>query len=523
MSQELNLRFPDQDHVVVSFDGETTGTLPFAVPLTAKDREDIQWYLEVYGAHSLGDPDDKEARRIADQLPVWGMALFEAVFGDRAAQRLFNRFQDSDGEARLLTISAEHPAVLALPWELLHDPAPGVFLVNETPRISIRRGVPGITGGRPPFRPEAKDRLHLLFVVSRPSDTGFIDPRGDPMAVLDALEQQAPGRFTWEFLRPPTMRALVKRLEDEAQSAVDILHFDGHGVFDRYGGLPEAVADGRRRLRFPLEEETIRDRKAQAKAGSPANTGYLLFEKPEGGIDFVSAQRLSDNLYRHQVALIILSACQTAALGNSDEPMGTVAVGLTRAGIPSVLAMTHSVLVHTTRALFGEFYGELARSRGIGEALDNARRHLADHPKRYEVQRGPDRLVLKLNDWFLPALYQSGADLPLLKKAEEAGPESEVPDPRTSIPAAPESGFFGRRRELWDIERWFADRARRITVTGFGGQGKTALAEEAGRWLARTGMFEAAVFVDYSKVQSRDAVAVAVSNIASVLDESAHW
>jgi len=31
-------------------------------------------------------------------------------------------------------------------------------------------------------------RLHLLFVVSRPRDAGFIDPRTDPQAVLDALE-----------------------------------------------------------------------------------------------------------------------------------------------------------------------------------------------------------------------------------------------------------------------------------------------------------------------------------------------
>ena len=94
MTFELNLRFPRTNEVIVSFEGEDSGTLPFTDPLTAKDRKDIQWYLEVYGAHSLGDPDDTEAARIAAQLPVWGKALFDAVFGDRAAQRLFNAFQD---------------------------------------------------------------------------------------------------------------------------------------------------------------------------------------------------------------------------------------------------------------------------------------------------------------------------------------------------------------------------------------------------------------------------------------------
>jgi len=181
--------------------------------------------------------------------------------------------------------------------------------------------------------------------------------------------------------------------------------------------------------------------------------------------------------------------------------------------------MTHSVLVPTTRALFGKLYEQLARHRAIGEALDAARFHLHNHPEKYEVQRGPERVPLRLYDWFVPALYQSGADVPLLRKAGK-GAHIETTAPRTNLPAGPESGFFGRRSELWDIERGFAAKARRITLTGFGGQGKTALALEAGRWLTRTGLFESAVFVDYSRVQAADAVAVAVSHIGTVLGES---
>lgn len=89
---------------------------------------------------------------------------------------------------------------------------------------------------------------------------------------------------------------------------------------------------------------------------------------------------------------------------------------------------------------------------------------------------------------------------------------------RRRDPGGPRHDPIGRRRALWDIERWFADQPRRITITGFGGQGKTALAEEAGRWLVRIGLFRAAVFVDYSRVQSVDAVAVAVNEIGGLLD-----
>ena len=579
MTTELNLRFPDANHSIVSFDGTESAANEFVNPLTDKDHRDIGWYVETYGAHSLGDPDDQEAARIASRLPVLGKALFDAVFRHRDAQRLFNGFQDLEGDSRLLTVTAEHPAILALPWELLHDSslADGTFLFHEHPRISIRRRVPGITAGRQPFAVQAKHRLHLLFVVSRPEGAGFLDPRADAGAVLDALDEHAPGCVTCEFLRPATLDALVARLEDDTRPAVDIVHFDGHGVFDRQGGLPERFAQARATRILHLEE-LLRDKKAAATApaASPPNTGYLLFEQPDGQPDLVPADKLGANLHRHRVGLVILSACQSAAWGDDDadgasekRPMGCVAARLTATGIPAVLAMTHSVLVATTHTLFGEFYKHLAGHKGLGESLDNARRYLRNNPRKYEVQRGPERKWLSLHDWFLPALYQAGNDVPMLKagraqRPDEAGEEAsgvsfqlagpsgvsfqlanditrpseelentqtrqagslphagqECPSYSSNVPPAPEAGFFGRRAELWHIERWFAGPTRRITVTGFGGQGKTALAQEAGRWLVRAGQFQAAVFVDYACIQSLDALAVAVSNIGSVLKES---
>src|ERR1700688_3919517 len=233
---ELNLLFPDREHVVATLGGTGTGSLPFVNPLTPADRGDLRWYVETYGAHSLGDPDDGEAARIAAQLPVWGRRLFVAVFGESVALRLFHRFQDSRDRDRLLTISAAQASVLALPWELLHDAAPqGGFLFYDNPRISILRTVAVGAGGIEPYPLVAKEPLPLLFVVSRPEGTGFLDPRADSHAVLDPLDEHAPGRVSWEFLRPPTLDSLVERLEDNKLPAVDVVHFDGHGVFDREG------------------------------------------------------------------------------------------------------------------------------------------------------------------------------------------------------------------------------------------------------------------------------------------------
>ncbi len=525
---ELNLRFPEINQVIVRFDENETDTLDFESPISKEDQKNIQWYLEVYAAQYTTEIDAQTAKKIADKLPKWGADLFNAVFHSRAAQRLFNDFQDEDEPGRLLTISASHPGILSLPWELLRDPE-GTYLFHENPRISIRRRLSGAGGGRKSFKVQVKDRLRLLFVVSRPSDAGFIDPRGEAQAVLDAIEQEAAGRVEVEFLRPATLDNLVARLEDRRKPPVDIVHFDGHGVFD---------PDGRWHERAKLSDPVAATKGGNENTG---NTGYLLFEDKDGKTALITAETLGDMLNRQKVGLIVLSACQSAAMGG-EEAMGCVAARLTHAGIPAVLAMTHSVLVTSARQLFAKFYQRLVSGEGIGEALDNARRDLYLNRERGERQRGDKRITMKLYDWFLPALYQAGKDTPLLrndltppaplpcegrgeKESDSYSPllQGEGLGERSSwgnLPPLQEAGFFGRSRELWLIERAFVQGTRRITVSGFGGQGKTYLVQEAGRWLYRAGMFQKVCFVDYAAFQGVDAVGLAVSTLATVLDKS---
>ncbi len=429
----------------------------------------------------------------------------------------------------MLTISAQDAGILALPWELLHDPK-GVFLFREKPHISIRRKISGATKGRAPFVVKAKDRLHLLFVVSRPTDAGFIDPRADPQAVLDALEKHAPGRVTWEFLRPATLNALVERLDDDTKGkpSVDILHFDGHGVFAQVSEEDAEKDPGLFGKSILSEIQRERQVRGDDAAGKPVGIGFLVFEREDGSKHLIPAEDLAENLYRSKVGLVVLSACQTAALDAQGDPMASMAGRLTSTGIPAILAMTHAVLVPTTRMLFGKFYESLARGRGIATALDDARTYLANNPEKYEVRRGDRRQMLELDDWFLPALFHGGADSPLLTKvafrSAKDAPDATFAERKATkhnLRPTHEAGFFGRRHELWDIACWFAaEETRRISITGFGGQGKTELALEAGRWLVRTGRFARAVFVDYSRVQAADARSVAVSTISSVLQRS---
>jgi len=505
-NQELNIDFRSVNTFVVHFGGSSSELLNFAIAFEDKEQKAIKWYFEVYATSYTTKVDDDQAQSVVDKLPVWGTRLFEAVFSNHVARRLYEEFQRQGG---LLTISASatQPAILALPWELLYDPKT-TFLYNCKPFISIRRKLARTDKARLPRVVKPKARLRVLFVISRPEGTGFIDPRADAKAILSAVDEDISGRFEVEFLRPPTLGNLTKRLECRAQyrksPVVDVLHFDGHGFFK------------------PIETAHVSHSK-QSDNSKTADSderlmGYLLFEDKDGKTHLVDADLFGNMLTQQNVSLVVLSACQSATMGRNDA-MSSVATRLLHAGMPAVLAMTHSVLVETTRRLFAQFYESLAYGDSVGTALDVARRYLYNEPERGERQRLKGPISLKVSDWFLPVLYQVGEDNPLLVEVI-AETVAEGQTFASNLPELQEAGFVGRKHELWVIERAFVQGTRRLTLSGFGGQGKTYLAIEAGQWLCQTGMFEAVCFIDYASFQGIDAVGLAVSTLATVLDVS---
>ncbi len=477
---DLNVRFTSCDRFVIKFDDRETDALEFLAPVNDSDRTEIRDYLEKYTSLYMMDVDDRSAERTEAKLPLWGAALFEAIFISGDEKEIFNDFQNSDELDKILTISASHPLILSLPWELLHD-SEGTYLSHGKNPISIRRSFSQLTNESETNQEKAnqniappKNRLRLLFVISRPIGVGFLDPRKDALATLDAIAKNAQGLIDVEFLRPATLDKLVERLADKSSPSIDIVHFDGHGVFD-----------------------------------VNKNIGYLLFEDIGGHGDRISATQVGASWHQAGISAVLLSACQTAAVAG-EEAIGSVAAGLTHAGIPTVLAMQYSVLTSTTEQMFGAFYEHLTQGQRFGEALENARRSLYKHRERGDRQRGRDRVTLCLQDWFLPALYQVGSDRALFKPQSQGA--------RDDSSEVQQSSFWGRSWELWQIERAYVQDARRVTISGFGGMGKTYLAQEAGRWLLRTGMFARVCFISFADFQGVDPVGYAVSVLASALE-----
>ncbi|MCB9430987.1 MAG: hypothetical protein H6668_03300 [Ardenticatenaceae bacterium] len=211
--------------------GTYTDPAEFIPPLDDAALAEIHWYLELYSDWPTVVERDR-AQRVEQKLEGWGNALRKRVLTNEAGLRLWQQFVDAPGD-KLLTIDATDPRVLRLPWELLADDSGHLFAQG----ISVRRRLQQATAT--PTRPLTLP-LRLLVVVARPDDGGFIDPRAVSRPLLAALDG-LDGQVVVEFLYPPTLAALTNRLRDRRQPPVHLVHFDGHGVYDRRQGLGSAL------------------------------------------------------------------------------------------------------------------------------------------------------------------------------------------------------------------------------------------------------------------------------------------
>jgi hypothetical protein len=285
----------------------------------------------------------------------------------------------------------------------------------------------------------------VLLVSPRPEDerAGYIDHRISARPLVEALAPLG-GLAELTILTPPTFPALAEELRRAfvAGTPYHVVHFDGHGVYDPQHGLGALCFED------PADADKPDKRRSQ----------------------IVDAKEIAEAIRDYRVPLFFLEACQSAM--TDKDPRASVAGKLLEGGVASVAAMSHSVLVETAKRFVTAFYQAVLKGERIGQAMLAGQRDLKNDSRRGKVFTGE----LKLQDWFVPVLYQEELDPQLVAAVPNAQVQAELAKERTlrlgTLPPTPEHTFVGRSRELLYAER-LLEKHRYMVVQGEGGAGKT--------------------------------------------------
>ena len=177
--------------------------------------------------------------------------------------------------------------------------------------------------------------------------------------------------------------------------------------------------------------------------------------------------------------------------------------------------MNYSILVETSKHLIGTFYQKLIDGHSVATALDNARLDVLSRPTtiRRETWDG-EEVIVRLQDWFVPVLYQQDREINVLHVTSSATLNTGQKKPEyqnlaladcIGFPQEPMHQFFGRSRDLLELERMLIEYPITI-INGFGGIGKTAFVREAAFWFVTSKMFNRAIFISFKEGTDLDSV-----------------
>lgn len=357
--------------------------------------------------------------------------------------------------------------LLGLPWELIHDEK-GYLFQGARP-VRVRRSLPNrdqqsAVASKPPIR--------VLLVSPRPEDDSatYIDHRSSAKPLVEALSQL--GKLAeFKLLEPPTFPALETEITRAAESGMPyhVVHFDGHGVYDRKHGL------GMLCFEDPVDVSKLEMRRSK----------------------LVGADEIARIVRDHRIPLFFLEACQTAKA--VADPGASVAGKLLESGVASVAAMSHSVLVKTAELFISDFYKELLSGKRVGQAMLAGQRALKSNTFRDKTFSRE----VHLEDWFVPVLFQEEQDPVLIRELPAHQVKSVTTKQKDAalgeVPEEPAHQFLGRSRDLLKAERMLA-RERYLVVQGSGGEGKTTFAAELARWLVAARRFARAAFTSVEQI-----------------------
>ncbi|WP_414618915.1 CHAT domain-containing protein [Calothrix sp. CCY 0018] len=400
------------------------------------------------------------------------------------------RFEDDSGKRSRL---ADYP------WELIHDGQD--FLLHH--QVTFSRYI--AHDKFPPNLPPV-EQLNVLLISSAAFDKelGLQKlSKKEQQAIYKGLETASEdGDINLDELDYATIDELRKYLtEHQGNDAPHVVHFDGHGIFAKRCINKDCST---------IHKRISATHCSECNSELPKAQGYLAFESEAGKPDYLSAKELGallqisgfadNNQESSGVALVVLSACQSAMALEGESVFNGSAQNLINHRIPAVVAMQYSVRVDAATEFAKQFYRSLGQKNSLAVA----------------ISQGREAMGVEGNQWYRPVLYlrwqdNQGGQLfkhsssnKLFSKWENAWSEfKKVKSYCTN------TILVGRDKELEDLQTVINNNEiRAVIVSGQHNIGKTRL------------VLEATKHCSTRTVITRDPRSMSVSELLSLEDKS---
>jgi hypothetical protein len=275
-----------------------------------------------------------------------GVRIFNWLFTDEKLKESWAMVRGQQPMRRLrLRIDTTVPELHAIPWEILRDPGDGSLPID----LAAGTATPFSrywAGSWQPGAPILQRPIRVLVAIASPANASgwSLDPI-DVSQEWNLLQQVVKGLEIELTLMPQPCSLLT--LEAALKKGYHVLHFIGHGVFDKTEGRTQLyLADANNQV-TPVSDEDI--------------AGMLARQLADSGTS-----------QENKLRLVFLASCQTATRSPADAFRG-LAPRLVTAGVPAVLAMQDKVEVDTARQFAATFYRQLLQHGQVDLACNEAR------------------------------------------------------------------------------------------------------------------------------------------------------
>ena len=434
---------------------------------------ELRWYLEDYLQTPFGVfPEMAEC--VAKTMQAWGSEIFDKLFTGYARDWYQDEKRQNFKGFRI-KITSDSPEIMSWPWEALYSGDDGWLAL----RCCIERQLSGI--GDPPPLPDTppQNMIHILYIIPRPYGESDISYNVLANSLVEYISQNRLP-VTVDVLRPPTFDQMRKVLY-EHPGYYHIVHFDGHGGYGEVVNTSSGIIYA-------------------------APEGQLVFETDSGEPDPVDTRILAQLLAEYNIPFVVMNACRSGMIdGQAQDPFASVAAGLLKAGVRSVVAMGYSLYISGAKEFVPAFYERLLSTGNVSEAVRAGRGRMLQQSAR-------DCIVgkLPLRDWVVPVLYQQmpseSAIFPKLWLEEKSDEEASTLPEDAKVDS--DYGFIGRGRDIRKLERAMQCQPQTaILIHGQAGVGKTTLAKGFLYWLSRTGGLRGEVFwFNFQEIHSAEYV-----------------